>query len=94
MTLPCIAFQLPPLSASRTGSGRVYHVDTHAFGRVEIQTRYNLSRANSLHLIHPWLDTFLEHEKSAFVEDDQENLWRGHTRREVTRIHRRYLLFE
>ncbi|KAF8423147.1 hypothetical protein L210DRAFT_3570785 [Boletus edulis BED1] len=77
MTLPCIAFQLPPLSAFRTGSGRVYYVDTHAFGRVEIRTRHNLSRANSLHLIHPWLDTLLEHENSAFVEDDEETSGEG-----------------
>ncbi|KAG6375261.1 hypothetical protein JVT61DRAFT_3478 [Boletus reticuloceps] len=32
MTLPCIAFQLPRFSSSRTRSGRVYRADTIAFG--------------------------------------------------------------
>ncbi|KAF8436056.1 hypothetical protein L210DRAFT_3550116 [Boletus edulis BED1] len=73
MSLPCIAFQLPPLSASRTGSYRVYCADTIAFGTVEIRTRHNLSRMNSLYLIHPWLDTLLEHADirgDSFIEDD------------------------
>ncbi|KAG6372488.1 hypothetical protein JVT61DRAFT_7591 [Boletus reticuloceps] len=48
MTLPCIAFQLPPLSLSRIGSARVYHADTIVFGRVEIRTKHNLPRMNSL----------------------------------------------
>ncbi|KAF8129911.1 hypothetical protein EV363DRAFT_1263725 [Boletus edulis] len=32
MTLPCIAFQLPPFSLHRTGAGRVYRVDTIPLG--------------------------------------------------------------
>ncbi|KAG6371697.1 hypothetical protein JVT61DRAFT_9038 [Boletus reticuloceps] len=32
MTLPCIAFPLPPFSKYRTSSGRVYRTDTTAFG--------------------------------------------------------------
>ena len=40
---------------------------------VEITTRSDLSRLNSLYLVHPWLDTLLEHEdiqSGILVEDD------------------------
>jgi hypothetical protein len=73
MKLPCIAFQLPSFSPYRTRSGRVYRADTLAFGVVEIKTRCDLSRMNSLYLVHPWLDTLLEREgmqSGVFVEDD------------------------
>jgi hypothetical protein len=73
MKLPCIAFQLPSFSPYRTRSGRVYRADTLAFGMVEIKTRHDLSRMNSLYLVHPWLDTLLEHEdiqSCVLVEDD------------------------
>ena len=75
LKLPCIAFQLPTFSSYRTRSGRVYRADTLAFGMVEIKTRYDLSRMNSLYLVHPWLDTLLERgdmdmQSGAFVEDD------------------------
>ncbi|KAI9462971.1 hypothetical protein HD554DRAFT_1425706 [Boletus coccyginus] len=73
MKLPCIAFELPPLSPFRTRSGRVYRADTLPFGTVEIRTRHDLSRMQSLYLVHPWLDSLLEREdmhSHAFVEDD------------------------
>jgi hypothetical protein len=73
MKLACIAFQLPSFSPYRTRSGRIYRADTLAFGMVEIKTRYDLSRMNSLYLVHPWLDTLLERENmpsDVFVEDD------------------------
>ena len=73
MKLSCIAFVLPPLSSSRTRSGRVYRGDTLAFGMVEITTRHYLSRMGSLYLVHPSLDSLLEQEHlqgGAFVEDD------------------------
>jgi len=73
LKLPCIAFELPSFSSYRTRSGRVYRADTLAFGMVEIKTRYDLSRMNSLYLVHPWLDTVLEREdiqSGVFVEDD------------------------
>ncbi|KAG6377835.1 hypothetical protein JVT61DRAFT_14615 [Boletus reticuloceps] len=73
MKLACIAFQLPPVSAYRTRSGRVYRADTAVFGMVEIATRHNLSRMKSLYLVHPWLDTLLEQDDihgGTFVEDD------------------------
>ena len=69
MKLPCITFQLPSFSRY----GRVYRADTLAFGMVEIKTRFDLSRMNSLYLVHPWLDTLLERENipgGAFVDDD------------------------
>ncbi|KAF8554678.1 WD40 repeat-like protein [Imleria badia] len=74
MKLPCIAFELPPLSQShQTRSGRVYHVDNTPFGAVEIKTRHDLSRMKLLYLVYPWLDTILDREKmqsGAFIEDD------------------------
>ena len=71
MKLPCIAFQLPPLSPYRTRSGRVhlYRTDTDTFGTVEIKTRQDLSRMNFLYLVHPWLDTLLERQDGGHVED-------------------------
>ncbi|KAF8439723.1 hypothetical protein L210DRAFT_3504191 [Boletus edulis BED1] len=63
MKLPCIAFKLPALTPYRTRSGRVHRADTLAFGMVKIKTRYDLSRMDSLYLVHPWLDTLLEHEQ-------------------------------
>ncbi|KAF8436010.1 hypothetical protein L210DRAFT_3549851 [Boletus edulis BED1] len=73
MKLPCITFQLPPLTPYRTRSGRVYRADTVAFGMVEIKTRHDLSRMKTLYLIHPWLETVLEREDihgGALIEDD------------------------
>ena len=73
MKLPCIAFQLPPLSLYRTRSGRVYRADTGAFGMVEIRTRHDLSRMKPLYLVHPWLDALLDREdvhSGEFVVDD------------------------
>ena len=67
MKLPCIAFQLPPLTPYRTRSGRVYRANTLAFGPVKIKTRYDLSRMESLYLIHPWLDSLLEHEPKGII---------------------------
>ncbi|KAF8128156.1 hypothetical protein EV363DRAFT_1085280, partial [Boletus edulis] len=73
MKLPCIAFQLPPLTPYRSRSGRVYRVETVAFGMVEIKTRQDLSRMKPLYLIHPWLETVLDREhmhSGTFIEDD------------------------
>jgi hypothetical protein len=73
MKLPCIAFQLPSFSVYRTRPDRVYRANTHAFGIVEITTRHDLSQMKSLYLVHPWLDTLLEHEgmhSGVFVEDE------------------------
>ena len=63
MKLPCIAFELPPLSEVEVevhrARSRTYHAHTRAFGTVEIKTKQNLSRMHSLYLVHPWLDTLL-----------------------------------
>ena len=63
----------PSLSLYQTCPDRIYRVNTHAFGIVEIIMRTDLSRLNSLYLVHPWLDTLLEHEdiqSGILVEDD------------------------
>ncbi|KAF8123581.1 hypothetical protein EV363DRAFT_1356177 [Boletus edulis] len=74
MTLPCIAFQLPPFSAHRTALGRVYRTNTFPFGVLDIRTRHDLSRMKPIYLVHPWLDTLLQHENmmhsTAFIEED------------------------
>ena len=73
MKLPCIAFKLPPLSPTRTVSGRVYRVETPVFGMVEIKTKQELSLTNSMCLVHPWLDALLDREDiqtGVSVEDD------------------------
>ncbi|KAF8549252.1 hypothetical protein OG21DRAFT_613560 [Imleria badia] len=59
MKLPCIAFELPALLPHRTTSGVVYRVETPVFGMVEIKAKQDLSRMNSLHLVHPWQDALL-----------------------------------
>ncbi|KAF8129810.1 hypothetical protein EV363DRAFT_1417516 [Boletus edulis] len=72
MTLPCIAFQLPPFLAHRTALGRVYRTNTIPFGVLEIRTKHDLSRMKSLYLVHPWLDTLLQHtimHSTGFIED-------------------------
>ncbi|KAF8129771.1 hypothetical protein EV363DRAFT_1336453 [Boletus edulis] len=74
MTLPCIAFQLPPFLAQRTALGRVYHTNTTPFGVLEVRTKHDLSRMKPIYLVHPWLDTLLQHENmmhsTAFMEED------------------------
>ena len=73
MKLPCIAFKLPSLSPYRTRSGRVYRVNTTTFGAVEIKTKQDPPRLDSLYLVYPWLDVLLDREdmhSDAFVEDD------------------------
>ena len=73
MKLPCIAFKLPPLVPHRTDLGVVYRVETPVFGMVEIKTRHDPSRPDSLYLVHPWLDALLGREDmqgSESVEDD------------------------
>jgi len=59
MKLPCITFKLGPLSAPRSGSERVFRAQTAALGVVEIRTKEDLSRLDSLYLVHPWIDFLL-----------------------------------
>ena len=60
MTLPCIVFKLGPLSVSRSRSERVFRAQTAALGIVEIRTEEDLSRWDSLYLVHPWVDFLLD----------------------------------
>ncbi|KAG9314864.1 hypothetical protein JVU11DRAFT_3961 [Chiua virens] len=60
MRLPCIAFRLGHVSATLVASERVFYVKTAAFGRIEIRTTENISRLDSLILVHPWIDFLLD----------------------------------
>ena len=57
MKLPCLAFKLGPVLATRNGSVYVFHARTAALGIVEIRTTEDL---DSLTLVHPWIDFLLE----------------------------------
>ena len=60
MKLPCLIFKLGPLSASRSKPGRTFRAQTAALGIVEIRTKEDLSRLDSLYLVHPWIDFLLQ----------------------------------
>ena len=60
MKLPCVVFKLGPLSVSRIGSDRVYRAQTDALGIVEVNSGEDLSRFQSLYLVHPWIDFLLD----------------------------------
>ena len=60
MKLPCISFKLGHLSASRYESGHVFRAKADALGVVEIRTTEDLSRLDSLILVHPWVDFLLD----------------------------------
>ena len=60
MKLPCITFKLGPLSASRSKSERTFRAQTAALGIVEIRTKEDLARLDSLYLVHPWIDFLLQ----------------------------------
>ena len=59
MKLPCITFKLGPVSASRNKPERTFRAQTAALGIVEIRTKEDLSRFDSLYLVHPWIDFLL-----------------------------------
>ncbi|KAF8548528.1 hypothetical protein OG21DRAFT_750496 [Imleria badia] len=60
MKLPCLTFKLGPVSAKRTALGYMFRAKTGALGVVEIQTTEDLSRFDSLTLVHPWIDFLLD----------------------------------
>ena len=60
MTLPCLVFKLGPLSVSQSRPERVFRAQTAVLGIVEITTEADLSRLDSLYLIHPWIDYLLD----------------------------------
>lgn len=60
MKLPCLTFKLGRVSASRNRSKRVFRAQTTVLGIVEIRTEEDLSRLDTLYLIHPWIDFLLD----------------------------------
>ncbi|KAH0838861.1 hypothetical protein J3R83DRAFT_7275 [Lanmaoa asiatica] len=56
MKLPCLAFKLGRVSPS----GPVFCAQTAALGIVEIRTKEDLCRFDSLYLIYPWIDFLLD----------------------------------
>ena len=60
MSLPCLAFKLGPVSGSRNALRFSFRARTDALGVVEIRTIENLSRYESLTLVHPWIDFLLD----------------------------------
>ncbi|KAH0833820.1 hypothetical protein J3R83DRAFT_10983 [Lanmaoa asiatica] len=61
MKLLCLTFKLGPVSViARRTSGRVFRAKTDALGTVETMTTEDLSRMDSLTLVHPWIDFLLD----------------------------------
>ena len=60
MKLPCLTFKLGTVKATRNTEGRVFRAQTDALGTVNIGTEEDLSRFDSLYLVHPWLDFLLD----------------------------------
>ena len=73
MKLPCITFRLGPVSASRSASGRVFRAKTDVLGIVEIRTTEDLSRLDSLTLVHPWIDFLLCRQPVGTITETGEN---------------------
>jgi hypothetical protein len=69
MKLPCIVFKLGPLSVSRSRSERAFRAQTAVLGIVEIVTGEDLSRLDSLYLVHPWIDFLLDRQPVGSVTD-------------------------
>ncbi|KAF8125302.1 hypothetical protein EV363DRAFT_1351362, partial [Boletus edulis] len=59
MKLSCLTFRLGPLSVSRIGSEPVFRAQTTTLGTIEISTAEDLSKLDSLTLVHPWIDFLL-----------------------------------
>ncbi|KAF8128152.1 hypothetical protein EV363DRAFT_1170994 [Boletus edulis] len=78
MKLPCLAFKLGPVSATESASGHVFRAKTDALGTVEITTTEDLSRLNSLVLVHPWIDFLLDRRPvGSVIETTFEQLMGG-----------------
>ena len=60
MRLPCLAFKIRTISPFSSGSGVVFRAQASALGVVEIKSRQNLARLDSLYLVHPWIDFLLD----------------------------------
>lgn len=76
LRLPCITFKLGRLSVSRNGPERVFRAQTTALGVVEIRTGEDLSRLDTLYLVHPWIDFLLDrHPVGSIAEALSEENW-------------------
>ncbi|KAF8552632.1 hypothetical protein OG21DRAFT_1511290 [Imleria badia] len=75
MKLPCIIFKLGPSSVSRSRSNRRFRAQTAALGIVEIKTKVDLARLDSLRLVHPWIDFLLDQQPvgSAIPEENTDD---------------------
>ena len=60
MRLPCLTFKLGAVTAIRNAEGHVFCAQIDTLGIVNIRTEEDLSRLNSLFLVHPWLDFLLD----------------------------------
>ena len=60
MRLPCLTFKLGAVTVTRNAEGRVFRAQTDVLGIVNIETEEDLSRFDSLYLVHPWLDFLLD----------------------------------
>ena len=85
MKLPCIVFKLGPVSASRNElQGQVFRAQTGALGVVEITTKEDISRLDSLYLIHPWIDFLLDRQPIGSVMETI--LEEEHANRQSTKL--------
>ena len=85
MKLPCIVFKLGPVSASRNElQGQVFRAQTGALGVVEITTKEDISRLDSLYLIHPWIDFLLDRQPIGCVMETI--LEEEHANRQSTKL--------
>ena len=60
MKLPCLVFKLGPVSVTRSSSGRTFRARADALGIVKIKTAEDISKLDSLTLVHPWIDFLLD----------------------------------
>ncbi|KAG9317999.1 hypothetical protein JVU11DRAFT_59 [Chiua virens] len=68
LKLPCISFPLGSLSAFQKGSERVFRAQPAVLGTVEIQTKDDISRLDSLVLVHPWINFLLDRRVADVLE--------------------------
>ena len=66
--LPCLTFKLGAVSAAQNALGQVFRARTGALGIVTIRTTEDLSRFDSLTLVHPWIDFLLDREPVGITE--------------------------
>ncbi|KAN0087892.1 hypothetical protein V8E55_006513, partial [Tylopilus felleus] len=74
MKLPCLTFKLGAVTATWNAKGRVFRAQTDALGIVKIGTEEDLSRFNSLYLVHPWLDFLLDRRPPSSFAGPSNNL--------------------